>query len=43
MLQVSGMGDALATYFEARATYEAHSNNMLGGKCTITGLALAKL
>lgn len=41
--QVSGMGDALATYFEARATYDACSDNMLHGGCTLTGLALAKL
>ncbi|KAI7840595.1 hypothetical protein COHA_005745 [Chlorella ohadii] len=42
-LLVAGIGDALATYFEGRATYESHSSNVLGGACTISGLALAKL
>lgn len=42
-LLVAGIGDALATYFEGRATYKSHSSNVLGGACTISGLALAKL
>ncbi|HPF16649.1 MAG TPA: glycerol dehydrogenase [Thermotogota bacterium] len=40
---VSGMGDALATYFEARAVSRANSNNTAGGKPTQAALALAKL
>lgn len=42
-LLVSGMGDALATYFEARATLESNSNNMSGGKITLGAMALAEL
>ena len=42
-LLVGGLGDALATYFEARTVREAHSNNFLGGKPTLTGTALAEL
>lgn len=42
-LLVSGMGDALATWFEARAAAVAHADNMLHGGTTITGVALAKL
>ena len=39
----SGMGDALATYFEARATANSNSNSIAGGKATKTAIALAKL
>lgn len=44
---VSGMGDALATYFEARANAEAGTNNYIymqkgGGKRTRTGMAIAE-
>ena len=42
-LLVSGMGDALATYFEARAASDANANNMQGGSATKTALTLAKL
>jgi glycerol dehydrogenase len=40
---VSGMGDALATWVEARATAEARKSTMAGGLPTMAGLALAKL
>lgn len=36
-LQVAGMGDAMATYFEARAASEACSKTVLGGTATLTG------
>ena len=42
-LLVSGMGDALATYFEARACAESDSLNFLGGKSTLASMALARL
>ena len=29
---VAGLGDGLATWFEARATHESHRNNVVGGK-----------
>jgi len=40
---VAGMGDALATYFEARACIAADKTNMPGGHATKAALALAKL
>jgi glycerol dehydrogenase len=41
---VSGMGDALATYFEARTCYENPSaRSMVGGRVTMTALTLARL
>jgi glycerol dehydrogenase len=40
---VSGMGDALATWVEARATAEARKSAMAGGPPTMAALALAKL
>lgn len=46
---VAGMGDALSTYFEARATAQSYSNVNAGLPCggeakgTITALGLAKL
>ncbi len=40
---VSGMGDALATWYEARTVIEARSPNQLGGATTIAAQALAKL
>ena len=40
---VSGMGDALATWVEARATAEARKSTMAGGLPTMAGLALARL
>lgn len=42
-LLVSGMGDALATYFEARATARSNSSTLAGGSPTKTALSLAKL
>ena len=42
-LLVSGMGDALATYFEARATQRSNSTTMAGGQPTVAALALAEL
>lgn len=40
---VSGMGDALSTYFEARACIKSGANNMPGGKSTKAAFTLAKL
>lgn len=40
---VAGMGDALATYFEARACIASNSKNMSGAHSTKAALALAKL
>lgn len=42
-LLVSGMGDALATYFEARATARANASTMAGAKPTEGALAMAEL
>lgn len=42
-LLVAGMGDALATWFEARAVREAGKKNQVGGYPTLTATALAKL
>ncbi|MBU3153977.1 glycerol dehydrogenase [Clostridium estertheticum] len=42
-LLVAGMGDALATYFEARACKEGNRGNMSGEKATLAAMALAKL
>ena len=40
---VSGMGDALATWFEARSCERTQSPNECGGLSTLTGLHLARL
>ncbi len=40
---VSGMGDALATWFEARSCVQTRSVNECGGFCTLAGLNIAKL
>lgn len=40
---VAGMGDALATWFEARTVIEAHKANQVHGGTTITARALAEL
>ena len=40
---VAGMGDALATWFEARSCERSQSPNACGGYSTMTGLNLAKL
>ncbi len=42
-LLVAGMGDALATWFEARTVIEAHRANQLHGATTMTAGALARL
>lgn len=42
-LLISGMGDALATYFEARACAAAGVKNEFGGAASASCLALAKL
>jgi glycerol dehydrogenase len=42
-LLVAGMGDALATLFEARTAVEGHVKNMRGGASTRSALALAEL
>jgi glycerol dehydrogenase len=42
-LFVAGMGDALATYFEAQATYDSFSTVMSGGHVTNSALRLARL
>lgn len=42
-LLISGMGDALATYFEARSVGAIHGNNFAGGLATLAASALAKL
>ncbi len=40
---VAGMGDALATWFEARSCERTQSVNECGGYCTTVGLHIAKL
>lgn len=42
-LTVSGMGDALATYFEARACQISGATSCAGGKVTSAAIALAEL
>src|SRR6266478_111835 len=42
-LLVAGMGDALATWFEAKTCVEGNIKNMRGGGSTQTALALAEL
>jgi glycerol dehydrogenase len=42
-LLVAGMGDALATYFEARASIKANAKTMAGALASNTALALAEL
>ncbi|MCT4634366.1 MAG: glycerol dehydrogenase [Firmicutes bacterium] len=42
-LLVAGMGDALATYFEARACKRSNASTMAGAKATDAAMALAKL
>ena len=41
-LLVSGMGDALATYYEARSSNSTRSAVMAGGNGSVSGMALAK-
>lgn len=40
---ISGMGDALATWFEAWSCSQTHSPNACGGYTTLAGLNLARL
>lgn len=40
---IAGIGDALATWFEARACERSDANNMSGGKSTKAAIALAKV
>jgi glycerol dehydrogenase len=42
-LLVSGMGDALATWFEAKACYATRAGNMPGGASTQAAMKLAEL
>lgn len=42
-LLIAGVGDALATWLEARATSRSNSKTMAGGLPTLTGTALAEL
>lgn len=42
-LLVSGMGDALSTWFEAKACYDAGASNMAGAQSTQASLTLARL
>ena len=42
-LTVAGMGDALATYFEARACKRSDASNCVGGRCTLEAMNLAQL
>lgn len=42
-LTLSGVGDALATYFEARACYASGAISCAGGKSTQAALSIAKL
>lgn len=41
-LLVAGMGDALATYFEARACFHSRAVSIAGGVCSETALAIAE-
>ena len=40
---VSGMGDALATWFEANSCHRTQSENVCGGLSTLAGLHIARL
>lgn len=42
-LFAAGMGDALSTYFEARACMRSGKGNCVGGKSTLAAFSLAKL
>ncbi|MBA9084991.1 glycerol dehydrogenase [Fontibacillus solani] len=39
----AGIGDALATYFEARACYQAFGDNLVQMKPSLTGLGLSRM
>ncbi len=38
---VAGIGDALATYYEARACFRSGAHAMAGGKCSVSAFSLA--
>ena len=40
---ISGMGDALSTWFEARSCVQTHSRNECGGVSTLAGMHLSRL
>lgn len=42
-LLVAGIGDALSTYFEARACHRSNAISMAGGHCSLAALAIAEL
>lgn len=42
-LIISGMGDALATYFETRACMRSDATSCMGGKVSKTAMALSEL
>ncbi|MCC3244423.1 glycerol dehydrogenase [Methylocystis sp. WRRC1] len=42
-LLISGMGDALATYFEAEASIRAHKKNVVGGASTLAAATISEL
>lgn len=42
-LSVAGMGDAMATYFEARACYNSGAGTCAGGKVGVAALGIARL
>jgi len=42
-LTISGMGDALATYFEAKSSIAKDADNFVGGKAPEAAFAIAKL
>lgn len=42
-MTVSGMGDAMATYFEARACYRSGATTIAGGKVGVAALGIARL
>ncbi|MGN1277640.1 MAG: glycerol dehydrogenase [Floccifex sp.] len=42
-LSLAGMGDAMATYFEARACYKSGASTCAGGKVGVAALGIARL
>ncbi len=42
-LLASGIGDALATYYEARATWRSGADTLAGGRCSNTALMMSRL
>ncbi|SNY58845.1 glycerol dehydrogenase [Enterobacter sp. CC120223-11] len=42
-LLVAGMGDALSTWFEAKACFDSRATSMAGGQSTAAALSLARL